>query len=144
MWEILNEHLENIRGTKGLPVLWCVCDTVSPEDHMIEPALYYIRIDEELMVIFPMILASYAGPCEEATADDIHVRDSTTVYHTDNNIFSVTSAIFSGSALWMHSKCTVKTCEGRLSYKQIYIDLFVRNALGNCDDFFKTTIGHLK
>ena len=46
VWEIINEHVEAIRGTKGVTVLWCVCDTVLPKDHRIDPTLDYISIDE--------------------------------------------------------------------------------------------------
>ena len=28
VWEIINNHLQAIRGTKGVPILWCVLDTV--------------------------------------------------------------------------------------------------------------------
>ena len=28
VWEIMNDHLEAIRGTKGVTVLWCLHDTV--------------------------------------------------------------------------------------------------------------------
>ena len=58
VWEIVNQHLEAIRGTKGVPVLWCVCDTVSPKDHTIDLALDYISIDEYLVAKCPMILVS--------------------------------------------------------------------------------------
>ena len=88
VWEIVNEHLEDIRGTKGVPVIWCVCDTVSPKDHTIGPTLDYISIDEELVDIFPMIMVSYSGPRDETTDDDIYVSERTGVYRTDNNIFS--------------------------------------------------------
>ena len=60
-----------------------------------------------------MILASYSGPCDEAMANDIHVRDCTVVYHTDNNIvFCDIYHIFSRSALWGHAKCASKTRYG--------------------------------
>ena len=58
MWEIVNEHLEAIRGTNEVPVLWCVSDTVFPKYHRVEPALDYISIDKELLVRCPMIIAS--------------------------------------------------------------------------------------
>ena len=46
----------------------------------------YISIAEELVARCPMILASYTGPRDEATADDIHMHDCTVIYCTDNKI----------------------------------------------------------
>ena len=46
-----------------------------------------------------MIQASYASPRDEATGDDIHMRDSTAVYCTNNKIFSVSFPISSAEAL---------------------------------------------
>ena len=89
MWEIVNDHQEAIRGTKLVPVIRCVRDTVFPKYHRVDPALYYIIINENVVAICTMILASYAGPHDEDTADDIHVLDRTAVYRTDNKIFSV-------------------------------------------------------
>ena len=120
MWEIINENLEDIGGTKGVPVLWCVCDTVFPKDHRVDPTLDYIRIGEELVARCPMILANYSGPRDEATADDIHMRGRTAVYCTDSKIIlHDISHIFRGSALWVHAKCAVKMRDRRLMYKRI-------------------------
>ena len=74
IWEIVNEHLEATRGTKSVPVLWCARDAVFPKDHLVDPALYYIHIDEELVVGCPMILACYAVPRDKAKSNDIHVH----------------------------------------------------------------------
>ena len=57
-----------------MPVLCCVCDAVFPKEHRFDPALDYIKIDKELVMRCPMILACYTGPCDEATPDDIHVH----------------------------------------------------------------------
>ena len=85
-----------------------------------KPALEYIRIGGELVAICPMILASYAGPRDEDTADDIHVRDRTTVHRTDNKIVLLEFFhIFKRSALWVHVKCADKTCNGWLVDKRI-------------------------
>ena len=128
----MNDDLEAIRGTKGVPVLWRVCDTVLPKDHRVLFALEYIIVDEELVARFSMVLAIYSGPRDEATADDIHVYDRTAVYHTDNKIVSwKLSHIFGGSALWVHSNCAVKTRDRQLTYKRIHNHFFGCNALGN-------------
>ena len=101
VWEIVNEHLESICDTKGVPVICCVHDTVFPKYHRVDPAIYYISIDEELVARCAMILASYSVPRDEATSYDIHVRDCTAVYHMDKNIFSVIFPISSaGSICW--------------------------------------------
>ena len=92
-----------------------------------------------------MILASYSEPLDEATADDIHVRDRTDVHCTDNKIvFHDISHIFSRSALWVHAKCSFNTRDGRLVYKRIYNNLFGRNALGNRNAACETKIGRLE
>ena len=44
--QIMNDHQEAIRGTNDMPVLWCVCDTVFPKYHRVDPTLDYISIDE--------------------------------------------------------------------------------------------------
>ena len=112
---------------------------------MIDPTLDYIRIDEELVVICPMILASYSGPCDEATADYIHMCGRTAVYCTDNNIvFCGFSHILGGSALWVNAKCAVKIHNRWLAYKRIYNHLFQRNVLGNRDAACETNIGRLE
>ena len=67
MWEIVNDHLETICGTKGVPALCCVCDAVFPKYHRFDPALDYII----------MIIACYAGMCDDATPNDIHVHGRT-------------------------------------------------------------------
>ena len=145
VWQIVNDHQEAIRGTNGVPVLWCVCDTVFPKYHRVDLALDHISIDEELVVICPMILASYVGPCDEATADDIYVCDYTAIYCTDNKIvFCYLSHIFRGGALWAHTKCAVKTRNKRLAYKWIYNHLFGENALVNRNAMCETTIGYLE
>ena len=65
-----------------------------------------------------MIIASYTNPCDEAAAANIHVRDRTAMYRTDNKIFfRDISHIFSGSALWVHAKCAVKTHNIHIAYK---------------------------
>ena len=87
VWEIVNEHLEAICGIKGVPVFCCVHNIVFPKYHRVDPAIYYISIDEELVARCAMILASYSVPCDEATSYDIHVRDCTAVYLMDNNVF---------------------------------------------------------
>ena len=87
VWEILNGHVEAIRVTKGVTVLWCVCYTVFPKDHSIDSAIDYIRIDEDLMDRCPIILASCACLSDEATSNDIHVHKRTAVYPMDNKIF---------------------------------------------------------
>ena len=92
-----------------------------------------------------MILASYVGTRDEATADDIHVCDRTIMYFTDNKIFFCElSHIFSGRDLWVHSKCVVKTRNRQLAYKRNQNHLFGRNALGNRDAVCETTIGRLE
>ena len=95
----MNDDLEAIRSTKGVPVLWRVCDTVLPKDHGVLFELEYIIVDEELVMRLSMVLAIYSGPRDEATADDIHVYDRTAVYHTDNKIFSGSFPISSVGAL---------------------------------------------
>ena len=87
VWEILNGHVEAIRVTKGVTVIWCVLDNVFPKDHSIDPAIDYIRIDEDLMDRCPIILASYACLRDEATTNEIHVHERTAVYPMDNKIF---------------------------------------------------------
>ena len=144
VWEIVNEHIEAIRGKKGVPVLWYVHDTILPKDHRVEPTLDYISIDEELLARCPIIIASYAGPRDEAMDDDVRVRDFTAVYLTDNKIFSREFAhIFGGSTFWVHANCGVKKINGQFAYKQIYNQLFGRNTLGNFDAVYETTIGLL-
>ena len=61
-----------------------------------------------------MILDSYSGPRDEATTDDIHVGDRTSVYRTDNNIFSVGFPISSARALCgcMSSVISRRTTDG--------------------------------
>ena len=96
------------------------------------------------MALFPKVIDSYAGPRDEAMDDDIHMRDRTDVYGTDNKIFfRELSHIFSRSALWVHAKCDVKTCDGRVVYKLINNHLFGSNSLGNRDAACETTIGKL-
>ena len=91
-----------------------------------------------------MIIASYTNPCDEAAAANIHVRDRTAMYRTDNKIvFRDISHIFSGSALWVHANCAVKTHNIHILYKWVYNHLFGRNALGNRDDVCDTTSGRL-
>ena len=116
MWDILNNQLEAIYGTKGVPVFWYDCDAVFYKDHRDYPEIYYICIYEELVAICPMIIASYSRLLDEATADDIHARDQSAMYRTDKNIvFSEISHIFSRRAFWVHSKCAVKTRNGRIA-----------------------------
>ena len=144
VWDIMNEHLEDICGTKGVSVIWCVRDTVFSKYHRVDTALDYISIDEELLARCPIIIASYAGPRDEAMDDDVRVRDFTAVYLTDNKIFPREFAhISGGSALWVHAKCGVKKINGQFAYKQIYNHLFGRNTLGNFDAVYETTIGLL-
>ena len=145
VWEIVNGHLEAIYGTKVGPVLWCVYDTFPPKHHGIFPTLDYISIDEELVARFPMIIDSNSGSHDEATANDIHVRDCTAVYCTcDNIILRDLSHIFSESALWVHAKCDVKTQYERLAYKQIYNNFSGRKLLGKPNASCETMIGRLE
>ena len=145
VWDIVNEHLEAIHVTKHMPVLWCVHDNVFTKYHRIEPVPEYIRIDKELVVRCPMILASYSGLNDEATADEIHMRDHTSVYCTDNNIvFHDLSHIFSRSALWLHAKCDSKARDGQIVYKHIQNHFFGRNTLGNRDSACGTKIEPLE
>ena len=91
-----------------------------------------------------MILSSYNGLRDGATDDDIHIRDCTAMYCTDNNIFFCDiSHTFSGSASWVHAKCAFKTHDRRLAYNRIYKNLFGRNALVNSNATCEATIGHL-
>ena len=37
LWERVNEHLAVIRGHKGVPIGWCVWDSMFPKDHLLDP-----------------------------------------------------------------------------------------------------------
>ena len=73
-----------------------------------------------------MILSIYAGLRDEATDDEIHVRDCTAMYCTDNNIvFREIYHTFSGSDSWVHAQCAVKTHDRRLAYIIFFLHYFI-------------------
>ena len=70
-----------------MTVIWCFYNNPPPKYYRVHPVIDYISINEELVTICPIILASHAGLHYEATIDDIHMRDRNAVYRMDNNIF---------------------------------------------------------
>ena len=45
LWERVNKYLAGIRGYKGVPITWCVRDTMFPKDHSLDPAIDYASLD---------------------------------------------------------------------------------------------------
>ena len=91
LWEIVNDNLEAICGTKGVSVLWFV--------NLFDPSLDYINIDEELVATCPIIIASCAGTRDEDIAYEIHMCDHPAMYRISNKIISVRFTISSAGAL---------------------------------------------
>ena len=58
LWERVNEYLAGMHGHKGVPITWCVRDTMFPKDHLLEPAIDYASLDDEMVARCPMILST--------------------------------------------------------------------------------------
>ena len=72
LWERVNEYLAGIRGHKGVPIAWCVRDTMFPKDHLIDPAIDYASLDNEMVARCPMIFSTYAGPRDANSCNAIN------------------------------------------------------------------------
>ena len=45
LWERVNEYLAGIHGHKGVPIAWCVWETMFPKDHLLDPEIDYAILD---------------------------------------------------------------------------------------------------
>ena len=86
LWEPVNEYLAGIHGHKGVPIAWCVRETMFPKDHLIDPAINYPSLDDEMVARCPMILSTYSGPQDEDSCNAINPREFTNLFRQDNQI----------------------------------------------------------
>ena len=121
LWECVNEYLAGICGHKGIPIAWCVLYTMFPKDHLLDPAIDYASLDNEMVSRFPMILSNYAGPRDADSCNAINPREFTKMFRQDSQIFYQELLHMLGHlSFWVHAKAAAKNKDGRLAYRCIY------------------------
>ena len=86
LWERVNEYFTGICGYKGVPIAWCVRDTMFPKDHLLDPAIDYASLDDEMLARCPMVLTTYAGPRDADSCNAINPHEFTKMFQQDNQI----------------------------------------------------------
>ena len=77
LYDRVNEYLAGICGHKGVLIARCVRDTMFLKDHLLDPAIDYDSLDDEMVARFPMILSTYAGPHNADSCNAIKPREPT-------------------------------------------------------------------